>query len=760
MADFSDEQIEQMSDEEIQAALDAHKVPDAVSDAQIDNDIRDYKKYGDSALRTFAESAASSATLGLSDQAQVKLGISTPEEIKKRAEYNPVADVGGQITGTLAPMLASGGTSAAAKGIAKAGSAVLAAEKAGLLAEKATEKVLSQVLKQSTEKKLAREIVKKSIEKAAQGATEGAIYGAGQLVREDALGEADFNAENLLAYTGSGALIGGSLGSALPLAGAATSKLGQTVGKGANKIFTKYADPIADSAKLLGFTKAQAEKLNLKNPKFFEGVPDYIRDKLALKIGDSAEDLASKNRAIKKGAADELDAIYNQVGDRGVPKSTFNKVADTMEERFIKPYEGMESFKSAIIPARKIVKDIKSIAGRDGEITVKEMRAFRKKMDELSEAFYKARDPSKGAEAAFGARSLIRDEMNAFVKSIDPALGERLEQANKTFHYAETIGKALDKKALNNNNLLDFKDYALGGIFGGLLGNAGIAIPAAKKLLESDLKRRITILSGIEKSNKLVNQKIIDSAKGFVKNGRRAIIPLSVKALVSSPLANKDGKQPKNREEAFTNIRDKVKEFRADPEAFSNKVTKSIYAVSKAAPNAAQYMNEHAIRALDFIDEKLPKDLTEMMGPKFMQDEFMPSSLELAEFERYMQIVENPLSALDELEAGTLTREHVEALQKVYPSLYTRLRASVLDEVRNEPKMAYDKKIQLGILMDIETDQSMIPENVLALQANFNNTPPSNQGSMGAVNPTQSGVSKLNMADREATEVQSTIERE
>lgn len=748
--------LSQMSDEELDAAL-AEPDSSATDLQAVQNDINDYKKYGDSGARTFVESVASGLTLGLSDQAQVKLGISTPEELKKRAEFNPIPNIAGQVVGTVAPIVASGGTSLAAKGVAKAGSAVLAAEKAGILAQKATEKVLSNVLKQSSNKKLAKEILKKSAEKAAQGATEGAIYGAGQLVREDALGEADFNAENLLAYSGSGALLGGALGSVLPGVGYASSKAAKMASEGAEKIYKKYADPVEDSARLLGFTRAQIEKINAKNPTFFEGVPTFIKDKLALKVGDDVEDLAAKNAAIKKAAVKEMDLIYDAVAEKSIDKKIISNIADTLEERFIKPYEGMDSFKSAISPARKIVKDIKSIVKREGTLNAKELRSLRQKMDELADSYYKARDPSKGAEAAFAARSLMKDELNAFVSQIDANLGKRLQDANKDFHYAQTIGKAIDKKALKSDNLLDFKDYALGGIFGGLLGSPGLLIPAAKKFLESDLKRKITILSGIQNSNKLVTDKIASSAKNFLKTSARAVKPLSVKALINSPLAYKDNKRPSDNQEAFTNIRDKVKELQANPEQFTSNIAKSLYSVSRAAPQTAAYMNDHAARALTFIEKKLPKDLTEMLGPKFMQEEFMPSTMEIAEFERYMQVIDNPLSVLEELEDGTLTQEHVEALKEVYPNLYARIRAGVMDEIRNEQKMAYDKKVQLGLLLDIETDQSMIPENLLALQANFSANP---QTQGGAVNPTASGVQKLNMAEREKTNTQEVMERE
>lgn len=57
---------------------------------------------------TAVESALSGASFGLSDLAETKLGIATPEEIKNRQNANPEVAVGSNIVGTLASMLVPG----------------------------------------------------------------------------------------------------------------------------------------------------------------------------------------------------------------------------------------------------------------------------------------------------------------------------------------------------------------------------------------------------------------------------------------------------------------------------------------------------------------------------------------------------------------------------------------------------------------------------------------------------------------------------
>src|SRR5690606_34001635 len=80
-----------------------------------------------------------------------------------------------------------------------------------------------------------------------------------------------------------------------------------------------------------------------------------------------------------------------------------------------------------------------------------------------------------------------------------------------------------------------------------------------------------------------------------------------------------------------------------------------------------------------------------------------------------------PLSVLEDIKKGTLTREHVEALQKVYPHLYNQIRVEVLEQLRDksETDIPYNRRVLLSILLNIPGDASLLGKNIEALQANF-----------------------------------------
>ena len=177
---------------------------------EVAEEIRLEKEFGDKGLRTFVESAASAASFGLSDQALVKFGGEKMREaLRERRERNKAAALAGEAAGIIAPSIGTGGTSLAAKGLS---AGVKTAAKAGTAAERITAKQLAKIAQQTGKNKLATDVITKSISKTAGSAVEGAFYGAGELVKEDALGTSDFNAENLIASAGTGAAIGGTLG--------------------------------------------------------------------------------------------------------------------------------------------------------------------------------------------------------------------------------------------------------------------------------------------------------------------------------------------------------------------------------------------------------------------------------------------------------------------------------------------------------------------------------------------------------------------
>lgn len=95
-----------------------------------------------------------------------------------------------------------------------------------------------------------------------------------------------------------------------------------------------------------------------------------------------------------------------------------------------------------------------------------------------------------------------------------------------------------------------------------------------------------------------------------------------------------------------------------------------------------------------------------------------PDPVALVRFERRVQAVNNPLSVLDEMKRGTLSREHVDALKTVYPRLYAELRENITQQLikRDEPLSSPQRQTILQLFDMVD------PARVSANQAQYQQT--------------------------------------
>ena len=177
-------------------------------------------------------------------------------------------------------------------------------------------------------------------------------------------------------------------------------------------------------------------------------------------------------------------------------------------------------------------------------------------------------------------------------------------------------------------------------------------------------------------------------------------------------------KAPKTREAAFYNLQRNFENLTAD--AVLNRSNKTTSLLYDSAPETSAALDGVAVRAVEFLASKLPRKSAPVGMLELLNRPRPPSDHELAKFERYLKAVEQPTSVLQDLETGQLSREGVEALHTVYPAMYTELRNYVVEKLQSEPtELSYNKKLQLGLLLDITVDVSMLPQNVVALQSSF-----------------------------------------
>lgn len=280
---FDDLQDDSLS----QKALEPKAPPPSPAPASFDSLVSDEDKYGSTGqiLKTAAEGALRGGTLGLSDLAETRLGIATPEDIQMRKETNPVTSLGSNILGAGALTGLTGGLAAPLEGAALAGGA---------------SKIASAAI--------------------GMGA-EGAVFGAGNAISDWSLGDPNLTAGKVLADVGLGAIFGAALGA------------------GSSKVKTYLAGRVADVASEANAAAETAEALSSKTPSA-ENIESpkgsflSVRDKaiapelrrISSEYGLSLNNgMTSDNRTVQQA----LDTIA-----KGAPTFAANAVRDELEQGY------------------------------------------------------------------------------------------------------------------------------------------------------------------------------------------------------------------------------------------------------------------------------------------------------------------------------------------------------------------------------------------------------------------------------------------
>jgi len=351
------------------------------------------EKYGDAGLRTFAESAASGATLGISDQILKHFSDDDGYDLAARRAANVKSALAGEIAGTTATLLAGGGIAGAVEKGA-AGLLGATAEGAGTLAK------LGGL--------------------AARGAAEGTYIGAQKAISENALGNPEDFGELLFSQVGMNALLGGALSPLAHVGMEAALKGASKVGEGAGVLadtlkpllpgFTQTVDPLTGEA-IGGARAAIARKVNdlYASAAQFSPFSKVSKDDLVMALNNPEGRQLLSNTAVKE----ELEA--------------FAKEAPTV----------LNNFKSDLLEANASVRQELKDYSRSLAQGVKEDSA------EAASQLFKVRESI--AEAQSEAQQKLRTALDAQTepsKGLIVDVADRLQKTVENLSKNESVGKS------------------------------------------------------------------------------------------------------------------------------------------------------------------------------------------------------------------------------------------------------------------------------------------------------------------------------
>lgn len=725
-------------------------------------------KYGGAAGTAGAAAAgvARGLTVGLSDAALAGLGgDEMRERLEAYKEVHPYVSTGGEAAGLIAPLLLSGGAAAGAEGAELAANAARGASELGAVGKtvkaagiipravahlgEAGEGIAEHILGEGATTATGR-FLQKAGAKAVGAGIEGAAFGAGDQISEDALGNHETTAEHLITAAGFGALTAGAIGfgagglsslfgheahtmlskeagaaerhMAMPaeaLEGAAASKLEDVAGE---RAFKGLGGSAADAAKASKYGGGPAQVGR-----------DFLNDieaKTGKSIGfHSAESALEHAKTRVEALGEERSKLLSKLDEAktGIAPDVKEYAARVRKELVEPNVIGREGGKPILMPGSegkvKAVEDhLQSVEKAFGNRppTFQEWNKVRTNLDDS--VSWNARQGTAETGAIKQMRRIMVGELeNAGEKaanSMGGSFAQEYTAKGKLLSSMISARDMLEKKVARGASADTFGLGAkigagVGGIVGGLPGAiiGGAVSSLVKKrgdFIGADLLHRASKLEILGARAAKVDAELKGGVRRLLGKPKEGIAATAHHETGIAAAGAAGGAASTS--SSFADRAKQVINFKTNPAQAIDTMAKHLGDMPHYAPKTAAAITDTVVRGNDFLYHKLPKVrmATNLLRPKVEHDG-KASPMEMAQFQRYAEAVDNPRVILTKAHDGTLTREHVEAVKAVYPKTYEQIKNDVITEATESENIPYKTQVKLGTLLQAPTNKTMTP---------------------------------------------------
>lgn len=207
----------------------------------------------------------------------------------------------------------------------------------------------------------------------------------------------------------------------------------------------------------------------------------------------------------------------------------------------------------------------------------------------------------------------------------------------------------------------------------------------------------------------------------------------------------------KDRKEDLRKFQEKTSELVSNPSMMTDRLSMLAEEISEGgAPQVADLLRDKAALAINYLHREIPKPpKPDNMFAKAVKWE--PSDYDLAKFEAKVAVVENPFIVLDELENGTLTKSHVDALKAVYPEMANLIVSRIMKTAMNgSVELPYADRLKLGLLIGENLDDTTTASGIQYYQETYTipETQASPEGSGGTVKASVDLAGQLATSDQ------------
>ena len=156
-----------------------------------------------------------------------------------------------------------------------------------------------------------------------------------------------------------------------------------------------------------------------------------------------------------------------------------------------------------------------------------------------------------------------------------------------------------------------------------------------------------------------------------------------------------------------------VTKMQETPEKFTNMQNGH---VGHYLPNHQIALTETSSRALQYLQSLKPKD--HVLGP--LDKPVPPQPVEIARYNRALDIAQQPAVVLQHIKDGTLQRTDIADLHNMYPDLYKNMSMQLANMIQTavskEEPIPYKSRISMALFLGTPVDVSMQPASILAAQ--------------------------------------------
>lgn len=491
---------------------------------------------------------------------------------------------------------------------------------------------------------------------AIEAGIDGALWSGGQSLAEATLNHDPLTVESFLANVGSGAAFGGAAGGLFRLGAAGVGKLAQ---RGEGRVGSEALKGYDDFAKNVG--KRISDDLAV-------GASTWAKGKSAVEVADLVK-----------------------VGKNGVSKLAPSELARKAPEAVIAELKKLDNY----FEARAVEDTLRGTKSASDLIDVASLGVPKNTLDTIAKM-----EPEVMAK-------VLKTDVAKLPQNLSPP-ADLLWRA----YVAERVAATNAGKS----TLGALVDLGKTGANVATFGTAGLLDGAVKRVITRPIQEFATSLRAVQSVNERMAEGIQAFARASVKPGA-AVKAQRVASSAFRGVRFAEGRRSRKNEDIALKTMRELQKAAADPMEMRRVVDQRLAPLKGINLQLGYELSNKFLERVAYLNRHLPP----LHGPTnpFGLERGRPPAAEIQKFANRLRASEDPLSLLDDLKHGVVSREAVETVRELYPELFAQMQTGLMKEAallkEKGKEMSYAARMQLDLLWDVPLEPTAQPQFMYAV---------------------------------------------